>query len=208
MIVVEWVQRLVCLLSTGRCWLRLAFQSYCIVPNRTHSYRHTALSEISNGIVGKILLRTIEITHCFSSDVGFWNIVVWSTGQSGVEYRVPTVRGNESYWGSVSVTFAVSDRTWSLSLKKGGRRGRLWADTTLSISGHASYEYMYIGWSILQAKLSPKFSVTVRVGRVHICKWTDIDEYDSSNEYDSSYILSQWVKRNLHETVCKQMQIN
>ena len=53
------------------------------VPDRRHSYHHTALSEIS-----------IRITmHYFSFDVGFTNIVVRSTGQSGVEtkYRVPTV---------------------------------------------------------------------------------------------------------------------
>ena len=30
-----------------------------IVPDRTHSYRHTALSEISNRIVGNILLNTV-----------------------------------------------------------------------------------------------------------------------------------------------------
>ena len=36
-----------------------------------------------------------DITHYFSSDVGFTNIVVRCTGQSGVEmkYGVPTVRG-------------------------------------------------------------------------------------------------------------------
>ena len=60
-----------------------------IVPARTHSCRHTALSEISNRIVGKILQCTF-----FSSVVGFTNIVVQSMGQSGAEetkYGVLTV---------------------------------------------------------------------------------------------------------------------
>ena len=63
-----------------------------IVPNRKHSYRHAALSEISNRIVGKILLRTIWY---LSSDEGFTNMVVWSTESPGVQakYGMPTVRG-------------------------------------------------------------------------------------------------------------------
>ena len=41
-----------------------------------HSCHYTALSEISNRIVG------VEITtHYFHSDVGFTNIVAWSTRQ-------------------------------------------------------------------------------------------------------------------------------
>ena len=57
-----------------------------IVPDR-------ALSEISNRIVGRILLYTIDIPHYFSSDVGFTSIVAHATGQSGVEtkYGVPIV---------------------------------------------------------------------------------------------------------------------
>ena len=35
-----------------------------IVPDRTHSHYHTALSEISNRIVGEILLRTIFFSMC------------------------------------------------------------------------------------------------------------------------------------------------
>ena len=40
-------------------------------------------------------LHVFDITPYFSSDVGFTNTVVWSTGQSGAKtkYRVPTVRG-------------------------------------------------------------------------------------------------------------------
>ena len=46
------------------------------VLDRMHSCRHTAMSEISNRIVG------VEITtHYFPSDVGFTNIVVRSTRQ-------------------------------------------------------------------------------------------------------------------------------
>ena len=69
--------------------------TYHIVPDRMHSYRHTALSEISNRFVGKYCYALLDITHYFSSDVGFTNIVVKSMGQSGVQkkYGVPTVRG-------------------------------------------------------------------------------------------------------------------
>ena len=52
------------------------------VPDRMHSYRHTDLSEISNRIVGKILLRTIRYHTVFAS-VGF--IVVLSTKEVGVD---------------------------------------------------------------------------------------------------------------------------
>ena len=58
-------------------------------------YRH--LSEISNRIVGKftmhhLISRTISL---LIGGLGFTNIVVWSTGQSGAEtnYGVPTVPG-------------------------------------------------------------------------------------------------------------------
>ena len=55
-----------------------------IVPNRTHSYRHTALSEILNRID----------KHYFPSDVRFPNICHMVTGQSGAEtYGVQTGRG-------------------------------------------------------------------------------------------------------------------
>ena len=60
-----------------------------------HSYRHTALSEISNSFVGKKYdLALFDFMHYFSSDVRFTNIVVQSKRQSGVEtkYGVPTVR--------------------------------------------------------------------------------------------------------------------
>ena len=60
-----------------------------IVPDRTHSYHHTALSEISNRnyrIVGKILLCTRSIWY-YSSDVVFTNIVVWFMGQSGAKTK-------------------------------------------------------------------------------------------------------------------------
>ena len=48
-----------------------------------------------------------EITYYFSSDVRFTNIVVQSTGQSGVEtkYRVPAVRGQ---WGMYADVLLVS----------------------------------------------------------------------------------------------------
>ena len=61
-----------------------------IVCNRTHSYHHTALSEISNRIVGGNITK-----HYFSLFVGFTDFVVLSTGWSGAKtkYRVPTVRG-------------------------------------------------------------------------------------------------------------------
>ena len=52
------------------------------VSDRMHSYRHTDLSEISNRIVGKILLRTIRCHAVFAS-VGF--IVVLSTKEVGVD---------------------------------------------------------------------------------------------------------------------------
>ena len=46
-------------------------------------------------IITDIFNALFDIMHYFSWDVGFTNIVVRSTGQSGVEtkYRVPTVRG-------------------------------------------------------------------------------------------------------------------
>ena len=56
-------------------------KTYCstaaIVPDRTHSYSHTALSEISNRIVGKILLHTIWYHTLFnsSSDGGVYRAV-------------------------------------------------------------------------------------------------------------------------------------
>ena len=67
-----------------------------IVPDRMHSYRYTALSDISKKIVGKKDYHSLfDITHYLSSDVGFTNTVVRSTGQSGskMKYGVPTVRG-------------------------------------------------------------------------------------------------------------------
>ena len=72
--------------------MRLKFS---LVPNRTHSYHHTALSEISNKIAGKYYYTLFDIKHYFSSDVGFTNIVVQSTRQYGAEtkYGVPTVQG-------------------------------------------------------------------------------------------------------------------
>ena len=54
------------------------------------------LPEISNRNVGKKYhYAPFIITHLFSSDVGFTNIVVRFMGQSGVEtkYGLPTVRG-------------------------------------------------------------------------------------------------------------------
>ena len=58
-----------------------ADRSICNVPDRTHSCRHTALSEISSRIVGvKITRDALSMkTHCFPSNVGFTNIFVWST---------------------------------------------------------------------------------------------------------------------------------
>ena len=66
-----------------------------IVPNRTHSYHHTALSEISNMIVGKLLLCTIRYHTLILSDVGYTDIGVQSMEHSGAEvkYGVPIVRG-------------------------------------------------------------------------------------------------------------------
>ena len=42
--------------------------------------------------MGKILLRTFDIKHYFSSDMEFTNIVVWSMEQSRAETKcgVPT----------------------------------------------------------------------------------------------------------------------
>ena len=47
------------------------------------------------GLWGKYYYTPFDIMHCFCSDVGFTNIVVWSTGQSGAEtkYTMPTVPG-------------------------------------------------------------------------------------------------------------------
>ena len=73
---------------------RFHHASQCVVPDRTHSYRHTALLEILNRMVGKKYYHApFDITHYFSSDVAFTIIVVRSTGQSGVETKcgVPTV---------------------------------------------------------------------------------------------------------------------
>ena len=66
-----------------------------IVPDTMHSYCHTPLSEISNRIVGKNITAPLDITHYFSSDMGFTNIVTRSEGQSGVKtkYGVLIVRG-------------------------------------------------------------------------------------------------------------------
>ena len=67
------------------------------IPGQNKPYRHTALSKISNRIVGKKYYNALfNITQCLASDVGFTNIVVQSTGQSGAKtkYGVPTVRGN------------------------------------------------------------------------------------------------------------------
>ena len=53
---------------------------------RINSYCHTALSEISNRVVGKILLRTSYDLISRNIFLPMWsvaNIVVWSTGQSG-----------------------------------------------------------------------------------------------------------------------------
>ena len=52
-----------------------------IVPERMHSYRHTALSEILNavGLWEKYYYALFDFTLYFSSDVGFTNIVVRST---------------------------------------------------------------------------------------------------------------------------------
>ena len=60
-----------------------------IVPDKTHSYRPTALSEISKGLWENIT------THYLSYDMVFTNTVVRSTGQSGAKtkYGVRTVRG-------------------------------------------------------------------------------------------------------------------
>ena len=55
---------------------------------------HTALSIIFRiGLWEKYHYALFDITHYFSSDEGFTNIVVQSTGQSGAEmkYGVPTV---------------------------------------------------------------------------------------------------------------------
>ena len=45
------------------------------------------------GLWGKYYYALYDITHYFSSDVGFTNIVVWSMGHSSAEmkYRAPTV---------------------------------------------------------------------------------------------------------------------
>ena len=60
---------------------------FCIVPDGTHSYRHTALSEISNRFVGKILLLTI----CYYALIFFGCCCL----VYGVEtkYGVPPVQG-------------------------------------------------------------------------------------------------------------------
>ena len=54
---------------------------------------HTTVSEISNRIVGKYYHALFDIIHCLFSDVGFTDIVVQSTGKSGVATKglVPTV---------------------------------------------------------------------------------------------------------------------
>ena len=67
---------------------------YMHCPQQRHSYRHTALSEIFNRIVGKNISTHHLISHTiFSSNVGLTNIIVQSMGQSGAEtkYGVPTV---------------------------------------------------------------------------------------------------------------------
>ena len=51
-------------------------------PNRTQFYRPTAL------IGGKYYYAPFDITHYFSSDVRFTDIVVQSMGQSGMETKV------------------------------------------------------------------------------------------------------------------------
>ena len=67
---------------------RLKCNRYDIVPVRTLSYPHTALSKILNRIVGKYYNILFDITHYFSSNVGFTNIVSRSLGQSGSEDKV------------------------------------------------------------------------------------------------------------------------
>ena len=66
-----------------------------IVPDRTHSCRPTALSEISNRIVGKNITMPRLISRTIF--LPLWGLqiqFVWSMGQFGVEtkYGVPTVR--------------------------------------------------------------------------------------------------------------------
>ena len=61
---------------------------YVIVPDRTHAYHHTALSEISNKIVGKILLRTISYHTLFVFRCGIYKYCscsVYGTVWSGDE---------------------------------------------------------------------------------------------------------------------------
>ena len=66
-----------------------------LVCNRMHSYRHTALSEISNEIVRKNITMHYLISHTIVLPMWGSQILVRSTGQSGAEtkYGVPTVRG-------------------------------------------------------------------------------------------------------------------
>ena len=79
---------------------------YYIVPDRMHSYRYTALSEVSNiGIMGKILLCTIWYHALLFFRCGVYKYCCSgrSTGQSGAEtkYGVPTVRGQCYYYSGI-----------------------------------------------------------------------------------------------------------
>ena len=78
-----------------------------IVPDRRHSLCSTALPEISNRIVGKILQRTNWYHILFSSILGCTDIVIWSMAQSGAEtkYGVPTLREK---WTTALISIQVS----------------------------------------------------------------------------------------------------
>ena len=54
--------------------------SNVIASDKTCSYPHAALSEISNRIVGKSYYAPFDMTHNFSSDGVFADIVVRSMG--------------------------------------------------------------------------------------------------------------------------------
>ena len=83
----------------------LFFELSLILPNRMHPFRHTALSEILNRMVGTILPRTIWCYALFG--IFKYYCSVRSTGQSDVEtkYVVPTVRGQWRSLRSVMENF-------------------------------------------------------------------------------------------------------
>ena len=80
-------------------WSQGGGRNLCPSSHIMHSYRHTALSEISITRIVGVNITTQHLISCtIFSDMGFTDtcIVVRSTGQADVEtkYKVPTVRGH------------------------------------------------------------------------------------------------------------------